>query len=342
MEIDSFFTFLFIAVFLWVLLFVFSKLYPHKLFNSIFLSGALFFTFLIILYLFTNDMADSMIITLFGIFVALLLVPFLLIINRITMLKNEGRSFANMLSLLLGIGIEIGELAFILNVVLNYSLGVEFFEKIGLFMTFTGFSVFYFSFLLLLFVLYMIYFQYVPHRYNFEYIIIHGCGLLEGYKVSKLLSNRIDKAIKVFHKGKDKAIFICSGGRGGNETISEAQAIAGYLREKGISEDHIIEENRSVSTQENLRFSYEIIKDRGGSKHIVLVSSNYHVYRCVLLAHQMGIPCVGIGAKVAFYYWPSAVIREFVAVCARKENLIKIFFGYLLVVSPFIYVLFRR
>ena len=207
---------------------------------------------------------------------------------------------------------------------------------------FIGISVFYFSLLMLLFVLYMIYFQFMLHRHDFEYIIIHGCGLLEGDKVSKLLSNRIDKAIKVFHKGKDQAMILCSGGKGGNETISEAEAIANYLKENGIPEDHILLEDRSTTTEENLRYSYDIIRQRGGSKRIALVSSNYHIYRCVLLAHQLDIPCTGIGARTAFYYWPSAVIREFVAVYSDRKHLFMIVLGYLLVISPFIYILFHR
>ncbi len=272
----------------------------------------------------------------------LLLTPFLLIINGITMIRKEGRSLADLLSLLLGIGIEIGELALICDVIFNYSLGVAFFEKINGLLMFVGISVFYFSFLILLFVLYMAYFRFIPHRNDFDYIIIHGCGLLDGERVSKLLGSRIDKAISIFHKGNDRAMFICSGGKGDDESIPEAQAIASYLKEKGIGEDHILLEDRSVSTRENLLFSRRIIENRGGSGRVALVSSDYHIYRCILLAKELGISCTGIGARTAFYYWPSAVIREFIAVYAQKEFLFPVLAGYILVISPFIYVLLHR
>ena len=339
---DSLLTMFTLSILFWVLLLVFSIFFPHKLFNSVLLSIALILSALTILDLFTKDLVMAFLIVTVIIFIVLLLVPFLLIFNGIIMLKREGRSLANLLSLLLGIGIEIGELAFICLIFFNYNMGIAFFQKADLCVLFIGFSVFYFSFLILLFVLYMIYFQYVPHRYDFEYIIIHGCGLLNGDQVSKLLSNRIDKAIDVFHKGKDKAYLIASGGKGGNETISEAEAIARYLKEKGIPEEKILLESRSVSTEENLAFSKQIIEARGGSRRIALVSSNYHIFRCVRLARNMKIPCVGIGAKVAFYYWPSAVIRECVAVYSEKERLFWTIIGYLIFVSPFIYVLLGR
>ena len=342
-DTDSLLTLIIFTVLFWSLLTIMSIGFPYRLFNSVILSLALLTTILLLLFLITGgDLMMAMVITLFGFLIVLLLVPFLLIINGITMIRKEGRSFANMLSLLLGIAIEIGELAFFIDVVFNYTLELAFFQKINGALLFIGVSVFYFSFLLLLFVLYMAYFQFVPHRYDFEYIIIHGCGLLDGIRVSKLLSNRIDKAIQVFHKGKDKAMIICSGGKGNDEKISEAEAIASYLKEKGISEDQVLLEDRSTSTEENLIYSNDLIRSRGGGRRIALVSSNYHIFRCVLLAHQLKVRCVGIGAMVAFYYWPSAVIREFVAVCLNKGRLIRIILGYLLVISPFLYVLLNR
>ncbi|MBO7677953.1 MAG: YdcF family protein [Erysipelotrichaceae bacterium] len=329
------------AALFWVLVSVFTIIYPHKLFNSFFLFLALLSTLMAITVFITKDMMMSVFTVLIVIFLALLVTPLLLIINGITMIRNEGRSFANLLSLFLGIGIWIGEFSFFADVIFR-SFEITTFEKVNGFLLFVGVTVLYFSFIILLFVMYSIFFQFVPRLWNFEYIIIHGCGLLGGERVSKLLSNRIDKAIKVFHKGKDKAMIICSGGKGPDEKISEAEAIANYLKEKGIPEDHILLEDRSTSTEENLVYSYDIIKQRGPSKRIALISSNYHIYRCVLLAHQLKIPCVGIGAKVAPYYWPSAIIREFVAVHLEKKNLIWIMIGYLIVISPFIFVLLGR
>ena len=323
----------------WGLLVVGSTVWPYRLFNSVFLAAGIVLAAVLVVYLCTEDLLSSVFAVFIGILAVLLLVPFLLIHNGIRMIRREGRSLANVLSLFLGIAVEIGELSFFMAVIFNYSMGLEFFRKINSALLFVGVSVFYFSLLILMFVLYQIYFQYIPHRNGFDHIIIHGCGLLQGYRVSRLLGNRIDRAIEVFHKGNDRAVIICSGGKGSDESISEAEAIAGYLRDKGIPEDRIILEDRSTSTEENLIFSNEIIQRSGGSGRIALVSSNYHIYRCVLLAHRLGMHCVGIGGKVAAYYWPSAVIREFAAVYSDRKMLLKTLIVYLIVVSPFIYML---
>ncbi|MBR4421649.1 MAG: hypothetical protein IKS69_03855, partial [Erysipelotrichaceae bacterium] len=100
------------ALLSWSLLILFSTLYPYRLFNSIFLASGLFLTVIVFFDWLTTDFGQALLITFCVIFVMLLLTPFLLIINGITMLKREGRSIANLLSLLLVIGIEIGEFAF--------------------------------------------------------------------------------------------------------------------------------------------------------------------------------------------------------------------------------------
>ena len=92
-----------------------------------------------------------------------------------------------------------------------------------------------------------------------------------------------------------------------------------YLVEHGIPDGRIILEDRSTTTEENVRFSKEIVDARGGGK-VALVSSNYHVYRCLRIAREEGLRCTGIGAHVALYFWPSALIREFVAIFVTHRS----------------------
>jgi uncharacterized SAM-binding protein YcdF (DUF218 family) len=47
---------------------------------------------------------------------------------------------------------------------------------------------------------------------------------------------------------------------------------------------------------------------------MVLVTSNFHVLRTAILARRLNLDAEVTGARTAFYYLPSAVFREFVAV----------------------------
>ena len=101
-----------------------------------------------------------------------------------------------------------------------------------------------------------------------------------------------------------------------------------YLLEQGIPESDILMEDRSTTTLENLKFSKDIIDSREGRKYTALVTSNYHVYRALRYCRRVGLKCKGIGSHVALYYWPSALIREFIAVHTEKKHAILFVLGW--------------
>lgn len=324
----------------WLLFIVCTLRNPQKYSNSFFLMIALFFTCLFICGLFGEDMGYALVGMFIIILIAIFLVPAMLIYNGIVMIKKESFCLAHVLSLLLGIAIGIGEVACVVMVI-DWGNN-RFFTSFGQFNMWLTFTAIYFSCMVLNFVLYSIFIQYLPYQNNFEYIIIHGCGLINGNQMTKLLSNRVDKAIEVYQKSIVKPIIIPSGGKGEDEALSEAEAMAIYLKEKGISDEHILLEDQSKTTMENLIFSKEIINQRGGSKKIALVSSNYHIYRCLCYAKKIGLKnCRGLGAKVAIYYWPTATIREFVAVLKRPSFIVWTIIGYIIYMLP-MYVFFWR
>jgi uncharacterized SAM-binding protein YcdF (DUF218 family) len=201
-------------------------------------------------------------------------------------------------------------------------------------------SVVYGSLVFVSFMFYTLLLQIVPHKRDFDYVIIHGCGLLGGRRVSKLLADRLDKAIALYKKDPTPPIMIPSGGQGSDEDISEAAAMAQYLRDHGIPDDHILLEDKSLTTLENLKYSKALIDARPGRKYTVLVTSNYHVYRALRYCKRIGLACTGVGAHIAAYYWPSALIREFVAVHHEKKHLLLFLIGWVLMVLPVVLVLF--
>jgi len=139
-----------------------------------------------------------------------------------------------------------------------------------------------------------------------------------------------------------QAIAVASGGKGSGENISEAEAIRRGLVRLGIEEDRILLEDRSTSTAENLRFSAEVIQQweraksgaeekiplcgtsvsqvRFVDKNVVLVTNDFHVFRAVKLAKNLGYTDVtGLGATEFFAVTIQYYVREFFAI--TKEAL---------------------
>lgn len=134
-----------------------------------------------------------------------------------------------------------------------------------------------------------------------------------------LLRGRIDKALELWKAQGAHAILIPSGGQGSDEVISEAEAMARYLSSRGVPQDSILLEDRSTTTMENLLFAKHLLEARVlGAYRCAFVTSDYHVFRTSLYASKVGLKGDGIGSKTAGYYFPTAFIREFIAI--TKEH----------------------
>ena len=324
-----------LAIIFWALLIITFMRDRSRYRNCYFLFFAVLFTIAALSSV--GDSLDSsfLLIEFLFIFLALLITPFFLICNGVLMFRREGHSLANLLSFVLGLVVLTGEIATFVAILMPEMIGSAwtgggYLYDLSLVSMFISLSVIYLSVSFVIFMLYCIFLQIIPRKRDFDYVIIHGAGLLEGGRMSKLLSQRLDKAIEVYRKDPTPPILIPSGGKGSDEIISEAEAMERYLIEKGIPADMIIKEDQSATTFENLVNSKAIIDAREGAKYTVLVTSNYHVYRALRYCRRIGLKATGVGSNVAFYYWPSALIREYIAVHAEKKHLIILIAGWVL------------
>lgn len=253
----------------------------------------------------------------FGI-VALMLGLFL---NARILIQREGRRLANSLSLIVAIII----LLFIVMPIISPS---SLFSTIFL-PIFSGVSLIIFYFLIHLSNFLTAYFLYQFNRpkYNQDFIIVLGSGLIND-KVPPLLASRINKAIGFYQRQAmvtTPPTIIFSGGQGPDENLPEAEAMQKYAVEKGIPLEHTVQENGSVNTYENMLFSKRIMDNlkSDGTYNSIFTTNNFHLFRAGLYARQAGLNSQGIGSKTAFYYWPNAMVREYVAivVMGRKRHM---------------------
>lgn len=119
---------------------------------------------------------------------------------------------------------------------------------------------------------------------NVDYIIVLGAQV-RGERITKSLAKRLDAAYDYVSQHEDVTIIV-SGGQGKGENISEAQAMEGYLIDKGINKNKIIKEDKSTSTRENIKFSKEKMTIK--KPRIAVVTNNFHVYRAMKIAEAEG------------------------------------------------------
>ena len=243
-----------------------------------------------------------------------------LVYNGLVLLRKEGKSKANLLSLLMGVAILLLFALFFLRT--SFHDGLFYRNPIwnNLFIL-IFYSYFLFGLAFAGFMLYSYLYLFIPKKKHYDFIIIHGAGLLGGEGVTPLLKKRIDKAVEAFHQMDNPQVkLIASGGQGADEKISEAQAITNYLiEETDIPADKIILEDKSRTTYENLLFSKALGEKEVTEPVFLFVTNDYHVFRTSVYARNAGLKGDGLGCATASYYIPSAFIREFVAIVVKLK-----------------------
>ena len=174
-----------------------------------------------------------------------------------------------------------------------------------------------------------------------DYVAILGCGLRPDGSPTPLLAGRVDAALAFARTqeaaGMEAPVLVPSGGQGADEVWSEAEAMRRYLASQGADESRIVLEDRSTNTRENLRYTAEIVAREAQAAgqerpRVAFATTNYHVFRGYIYAHDAGLDAEGISAPTKIWFWPNAFLREFVGVlAARALRILLAFVGIALV-----------
>ena len=138
--------------------------------------------------------------------------------------------------------------------------------------------------------------------------VVLGCSV-KGENPSRILKERLDAAY-VYLMENTGAYCVLSGGQGEDELISEAECMYRYLTAAGIDGDRLILEDASGNTEENLRFSGELLAERGLDGDITIITSEFHAYRAQKTAERLGMNSYSTPSRTFFLYLPTYYVRE--------------------------------
>ncbi|MBF4457201.1 YdcF family protein [Pseudoclavibacter sp. VKM Ac-2867] len=251
----------------------------------------------------------------------------LLYINGARMIRREGRSLGNLLSLALAIILTaLAALPFAAVLV-----GDDVFISIALLLA-AGAA--YLGAAFALFLAYSWLYSRLVRGAVGTWVVVLGSGLSGGRRVPPLLAARIRAGLDAAHR-VGASVVVMSGGQGGDEALAEGRAMREWALDPAnanadadkrrnalptagsAAEPRILSEEESVNTEENLRFTKRILEREGVTGPGIIATSNYHAMRAAMLARELGIDAQAVQAPVARYYWPSAILREFAAILRR-------------------------
>lgn len=132
-----------------------------------------------------------------------------------------------------------------------------------------------------------------------DYLIVLGAGV-HGSVPSLSLTDRL-KAALAYMQAHPNTVAIVSGGQGSGEDITEAEAMRRWLEGAGVAQERILMEDRATTTEENVAFSLDILRERGAeSASVGIVSSEYHLYRAKCIARAQGVEAIGVAGKTSY------------------------------------------
>ena len=168
----------------------------------------------------------------------------------------------------------------------------------------------------------------VPSPASFFYFYLRIAGIyfyelqVNGTKLSNSLKLRLERA-KEYLDENPETIAVVSGGKGSGEEISEAEAMYEYLVSQGIDETHLIKEDRSTNTNENLKYSLALLEEKSNKKpgnlRIGIVTNGFHVFRGTSIGKKMGCRQIeGVPAKSNKFLQLNYLVRECLGIWKDK------------------------
>lgn len=121
-----------------------------------------------------------------------------------------------------------------------------------------------------------------------QVMVVLGCQV-QPWGPSILLQDRLDRALEYLEDHPDMTVVV-SGGQGPEEPSTEAQAMADYLVERGVSREKIILENQSHNTYQNLTCTVKRLEEAEYDikDGVLIVSNGFHLTRAKMLAGRVG------------------------------------------------------
>ena len=156
-----------------------------------------------------------------------------------------------------------------------------------------------------------------------QVMIVLGCQV-KPWGPSVLLQDRLDTALAYLQDHPDMTVVAC-GGQGADEPESEAQAIADYLTENGVSKRNILLDEDSHNTHQNLENAAKLLSEENmdpAQTQVVVVSNGFHLTRARMLWERasggagelstLAAPCTHVPSRLKMYIRePFALVKSF-------------------------------
>ena len=148
-------------------------------------------------------------------------------------------------------------------------------------------------------------------------ILVLGAGIW-GNTPSPMLEDRLLQGISLYQKGVSNKIIMS--GDHGQEEYDEVNVMKDFAIEREVASENIFMDHAGFSTYDSIYRAKEIFK----AKKIIIVTQEYHLYRALYIAKQLGLEAYGVKSNPRKY--TGQALREVREIAARDKDFLQCIF----------------
>lgn len=143
-------------------------------------------------------------------------------------------------------------------------------------------------------------------------ILVLGCLVKSDGTPSDMLQDRLTRGIELYNLGAAPKLLMS--GDHGSEDYDEVGTMKQVATDSGIASEDIFMDHAGFSTYESLYRAKEIF----GAEKIIIVTQEYHLYRALYIAEQLGIEAYGVASD--YHTYGGQFMRDVREVLARNKD----------------------
>lgn len=143
-------------------------------------------------------------------------------------------------------------------------------------------------------------------------VLVLGCLVRENGVPSDMLKDRLTRSVELYRLSAAPKLLMS--GDHGRQDYDEVDAMKQFAVNAGISPEDVFMDHAGFSTYESIYRAKEIFQ----ADKIIIVTQEYHLYRALYIAEQLGLEAYGVSSDYHTYVGQS--MRDFREVLARVKD----------------------
>lgn len=147
---------------------------------------------------------------------------------------------------------------------------------------------------------------------DIDCILVLGCFVKDDGRPSDMLHDRLTRGVELYDLGAAPKLLMS--GDHGREEYDEVAAMKQFAIDAGIPSEDVFMDHAGFSTYESIYRAKEIFQ----ADRILIVTQEYHLYRALYIADQLGVEAYGVSSD--YHTYVGQFMRDFREMLARVKD----------------------